>query len=91
MKYIKFTYSNGYCGCDEEVYAAFDDGVDDSEIEEYGCDGLQMYGFYEPDSRFVDEDDYDSEDDYMDAYDEYQENIEVSWEEISKEEFEENA
>ena len=91
MRYIKFTYSNGYCGCDEEIYEAFEDGVSDSEIEEYGYDGIQMYSFYEPDDRFVSEDDYDSEDEYMDAYDEYQENIDVSWEEVSKEEFEEYA
>lgn len=91
MRYIKFTYDNGYCGCDEEVYEAFEDGTDDLEIEEYGYEGIQMYSFYEPDDRFVSEDDYDSEDEYMDAYDEYQENIEVSWEEVSKEEFEENA
>ena len=56
MKYFKITCSNGYCGCDEEWYEVADDSATESDFE---CDDyLQSYGFYEPDARFVDPDDY---------------------------------
>lgn len=92
MKYIKFTCSNGYCGCDEEFYETFNDDVTEDEIEDVGEDLLNnLYGFYEPDDRFVNEEDFDTEEDYLDACDEYSAECSVSWEEISKKEFEENT
>jgi hypothetical protein len=35
MKYVKFIMRNGYCGCDEEEYEAFEDNVSEKEIEDY--------------------------------------------------------
>ena len=87
MKYFKITCSNGYCGCDEEWYEAADDSATESDFE---CDDyLQSYGFYEPDARFVDPDDYDTEEEYLEAYDDYQANICISVEEITEEEYKE--
>jgi len=86
MKYIKFTCSNGFCGCDETFYEKVEDNED---IDMIADEILQNdYGFAEPDGRFVgkwwDDEITDEE------YDEYIENLSVNWEEISKEEYEEN-
>lgn len=92
MKYIKFTCSNNYAGCDENFYETFDDNVTEDDLIEAGEDILRNeYGFYDPDERFVSEYDFDTEDEFSDAYDEYRAECDVSWEEISKEEFDENA
>lgn len=92
MKYFKITCSNGYCGCEEEWYEEMCDDVflsdfDAMILEDY----VQLYAFFEPDSRFVDRDNYETEEEYEEAYAEYQENISVDVEEITKEEYEENA
>lgn len=51
-----------------------------------------MYSFYEPDSSFIgDEEDYDSEEEYWEAVEEYQKNCGYFIEEISKEEYEEES
>ena len=34
MKYVRFTGGNGYCGCDYEEYAAYDDDYDEVLIEQ---------------------------------------------------------
>lgn len=89
--YYKITFSNGYCGCDEEIYEEFNTI---EEAEEYATEYLTcgMYSFYEPDSRFIGYDeDYDSEEEYWEAVDEYQENCTYFIEEISKEEYEEES
>ena len=87
MKYFKITCSNGYCGCDEEWYEVADDSATESDFE---CDDyLQSYGFYDPDARFVDPDDYDTEEEYLEVYDDYQANICISVEEITEEEYKE--
>lgn len=92
MKYIKFTCSNGYCGCDEDIYRVVED---DTDIYSLAKDILENeYSFYEPDGRFLPGasdfndcyyEDYDAE------YDEYMENVSIDWEEITKEEYEENV
>ena len=86
--YIKIVYSNGYCGCDEEEYLEV---ANEKEALIALEDGVCNYGFFEPDSRFVD--DYEiSEEEYETAYEEYQNGCYENsyWEEITKEEYEEN-
>lgn len=88
--YYKMTFSNGYCGCDEEVYEEFNTREEAEEYaEEYLTSG--WYGFYEPDGRFIgDEEDYESEEEYWEAVEDYQENCTYLITEITKEEYEEN-
>lgn len=86
MKYIKFTCSNGFCGCDEEFYEMVEDN---ENIDIIADDILQnAYSFAEPDGRFVDKNWNDEISD--EEYDEYVENLSVDWEEVTKEEYEEN-
>lgn len=69
--FYKITYSNGYCGCDEEEYIKTD--LVGEDLLNYAEDYLiSNYGFYEPDARFVDEEDYDNLDEYYAAVDDYQ-------------------
>ena len=84
MKYWKITYSNGYCGCDEEEYI---EAETIEEAEEKAEDGLTMYSFFEPDGRFVDESDFDTMDEYYVAVEEYQMDIFYEVEEVTKEEY----
>lgn len=96
MNYYFGTYSNGYCGCDEEfllsgnedelkMYKIFEDSIDD------------MYSFIYPDERFLNvyREDYDSEEEYEEAREEAEEEyrdycFENSFlEEITKEQYEE--
>ena len=87
--YYKITFSNEYCGCDEAIYEEFNTEREAAEYaEEYLTNG--MYGFYEPDSRFVgNEEDYESEEEYWEAVEEYQQNCTYFVEKITKEEYEE--
>jgi hypothetical protein len=87
MRYFKVTYNNGYCGCEEEYYI---EAETEEKAIEIANDDIETYGFYDPDSRFVDENDYDNEDDYYQAIEDYQNDIYCDVEEITKEEFEEN-
>ena len=86
--YFRLTYSNGYCGCEETEYAEFEN---ESEAWDYLEEGIYQYGFYDPDDRFVNEDNYDTEEEYFEAVEEYQENIfDYSFvTEITKEEYDE--
>jgi hypothetical protein len=86
--YIKITYSNGYCGCDEYEYVEV---ANENEANEYIRDGINNYVFFEPDGRFIE---------YSDDEEEYEQELEFyqqgcfdysGWEEISKEEYEENV
>jgi hypothetical protein len=86
MKYFRVTYSNGYCGCEEEHYI---EAENEKEVIEIASDNIECYSFYDPDSRFVDEYDYENEDDYCQAVEDYQEDINFDIEEITREEFEE--
>lgn len=88
MKYFKVTYSNGFCGCDEECYI---EAETEEEAIKIADDNIQTYSFYEPDSRFIDEDDYEDENDYYQAIDDYQNDIYCDVEEITRKEFEENV
>ena len=78
--YIKITCSNSYCGCDEDDYFEV---KDKTEINALCNECLDNYSFLEPDCRFID---MDSDEEW----DEYEDGLEVTWEEISKEEYEEN-
>ena len=92
MKYIKFTCSNGYCGCDEEFYEMVED---DTDIYSFAQEILEhAYSFYEPDGRFLahssgfGDEDYPE---YEEDYDKYMDDVCIDWEEISEEEYERNA
>lgn len=87
--YIKITYSNGYCGCDEYEYVEV---ADEKEANEYVNEGVYNYSFFEPDSRFVS--DYDrSDEEYEEEVEYYQQDCfdHSYWVEISEEEYEENV
>ena len=43
MRYIIATYSNGYCGCDETEYWAFEDNITDKDIEEFLYESFSEY------------------------------------------------
>lgn len=77
--FIKITCSNGFCGCDEEYYEVCATPEQANEICE---DILQAYSFSEPDERFCDMDDEDEVENY------YQ-NLECWWDEVSEEEYNE--
>lgn len=51
MKFVKYSYSAGYCGTDEETYAKWDDDATDDEIAKYGedlaWDHVNSYGAQE--------------------------------------------
>ena len=85
MRYYKATMDNGYCGCKEVELFTEPNSV--NVDNQYALDLLQNYSFYEPDSRFVDENDYESDEEYMEAYDEYQAYCTVDIEELSREEY----
>ena len=85
MRYYKATMNNGYCGYEEVELFTEPDSV--NVDNQYAFDILQNYSFYEPDNRFVDEDDYESYEEYMEAYDEYQAYCTVDIEELSREEY----
>ena len=55
MRYYHIQYSNGYCGCDENIYLT-EQELYNASIEEYFSDFIESYNFFEPDSRFCDMD-----------------------------------
>ena len=85
MRYWKITMENGYCGCEEVELVADEDNADlNLNVDGY----LQNYGFAEPDARFIgEEDDYESEEEYQEAYDFYVENLSACVEELTYEEY----
>ena len=90
-KYYKIVCSNGFCGCDEEFY---EEVKNDYNIAEYANDILfNEYSFAEPDERFINRESWDEEitEEKYEEYEEYKENLTVNWEEITKEEYEENC
>ena len=64
MAYFEVIYSNGYCGCDETHYI---EAENEGEAIDIACDEIELYGFYEPDSRFIDRGDYESDEEYYEA------------------------
>ena len=87
--YFKIIFSNGYCGCDEEIYI---EAETLQEVDEYAQDYLvNDYGWYDAVSQFLgDIDDYESEDDYWEEVEDYQVNCTYDIFEITKEEYEDN-
>lgn len=93
MRYFKFTCENGYCGCDEEFYREFEDGVTENEIYAEGDDILvnEYTGFYDWSQCILENvEDYDSEEEYEEAIEEYQAECTYWFEEISEEEYKEH-
>ncbi len=87
MRYIKYHFENGYCGCDEDDVIAFNDDITNDQIDSYLYDDLQEYA-----SGFENvAEGYDYEEGWESAEDEefYYENCDYSWEEITKEEYKE--
>lgn len=96
MNYYFGTYSNGYCGCDEEyLLSGNEEELEMCKIFEDSMDA--MYSFIYPDERFINiyREDYDSEEEYEEAREEAEEEYRdfcfeySSIEEISKEQYEE--
>ena len=87
--YFKIVFTNGYCGCNEEHYIKVES---EQEAKEFFENNIEYYGFFDPDSRFVDEEDYETTEEYFQAIEEYQNSIYESswWEEITEEEYDDN-
>jgi len=86
MKYFKITCSNGYCGYDEEWYEEVEDTV---TANDFNCEGyISNYSFYEPGASIIDPDDYETEEEYEWACEDYQAEISIDIEEITREEYE---
>lgn len=87
MRYIKITADNGYCGCDLEDYCTFPDGTSDQEIEAYAAEAANENAEnfahcaegYDINLGWID----------RDSEQEYYENVTYSWQEITKEQYEE--
>lgn len=98
MRYIKFYGATPFCGTDFEDYEEFEDDTTDEYLNEEAAsrayDNGGMYENIETDYSICRED-YDSEEEYesafSDASDEYYAECTGDWEEVSYEEFLENA
>lgn len=100
IRYIRFTYSNGYCCGDDEEYVAFKDDPTDEYLNEYAQDlaldhaeqyeGDPSFGFPDPEDYADGVDDVDFMDDYDEALEEYEENIEADWETVTREDWKGN-
>lgn len=85
MRYWKITMNNGFCGCEEVELVKT---ADTEDLADCGGEYLQGYAFAEPDARFIgEEDDFDSEEEYQEAYDSYIEELSVDVEELTYEEY----
>ena len=95
MRYIKIEADTPYCGTDMTEYLAFENEVPDEEISEYAEDMANdhhdMYEYLATDH--IDEEDYETIEEYEEAeagaMEDYRESCGWSWEEVSKEEWEE--
>ena len=84
-RYYVFHCENGFTGCDEDFYEAVED---EDDIEEVAKEILHnSYSFVEPDGRFCGKSFDDELTDEEIA--EYEENLNVWYEEISKEQYDE--
>ena len=98
MRYIKFYGGTPFCGTDYEEYEAFKDNITDEELDSESAErsyvNANMYEDIENDYSICRED-YDSEEEYesalSEASDEYYAECSGNWEEVSYEEFLENA
>ena len=85
-KYVKVTFSNGYCGCNQEEYYKCKDTMSDRDIDRGLYEEMtQTYSFYEPDSRFVEE--CDNEEEYQENVEAYQADCSYDWHYVSEEEY----
>lgn len=86
MKYIKFYGGNGYCGCDFEQYEAYEDNITEDALAEIAYDlandNAQSYEYIVTGW----DEDFESEEERENYY----EDVEYGWEEVTKEEYEEN-
>ena len=84
-RYIKFTVSNGYCGCTNEHFEVFEDDMTNEDLDNYGRelarDNAETYAH----AATGWDEDFESEDEEEEYYD----NAECTWVELSKEDFEE--
>ena len=95
MRYIKIEGGTCFCGCDFEEYLKTD--MTDEELDRYcaeaAYENASMYENIERDYSIYQED-YATEEDYDAAIDEatedYYSETSAYWEEITKEEYEEN-
>lgn len=96
MRYIKFSGNAGYCGTDLEQYEAFEDSTTNEALDEYAGDLAHEHGdgYEYLATQGIDEDDFDSEEDYEYALEEAQDNywadVYCTWTEVSEEEYLEN-
>ena len=83
--YFKITYQNGYCGCDEDYCIKANS---EKEAEEYAAEAMpDLYCFFEDASQCLnDMEAYDSEEEYWEEFDYYQENCTFAIRELSEEE-----
>lgn len=85
MQYVRICYDNGYAGCCDEHYLAFDDECTEEYINGFVSEGL--YDYAESYSHVASGwEGFENEED--EEY--YYENCYYDWEFISKEEWEEN-
>lgn len=85
MRYIHFTGGNGYCGCDIDEYQTFEDITDeelDTIADEKAMENGEQYEYVCTG--------WDEEFESEEERDDYYANCSCNWEEISKEEWEEN-
>ena len=87
-KYYVIYCENGFCGCEEEFYEEIEENEDINEIAEEIL--YNNYSFCEPDGRFIDGKSFDDEI-TEEEEEEYKENLNVWYKEISKGEYDANA
>ena len=89
MRYIHFYGSNGYCGCDYNEYLEVEDDTPEYEIdrysEEFAYEWAESYEYVATGWNETWESEEDRENYYEDAV------SNAGWEEITKEDFEENS
>ena len=89
--FIKMTFSNGLCGCTEEIYRKINDNWSNSDLADYAEEYLRNYYSYYEDDRFIDSDNCETEEEYVEAYAEYQDNCYYDYEECTEEEYMDNG
>lgn len=97
MKYVKFEGGNGYCGCDFEEYVAFEDeDFNEKAMDDYAAElahsNAECYDYIVENG--LDEDEYDSEEEWNEArdqaYEDYYAGTDCSWKEVTLKEYLEN-
>ena len=92
MFYFKFTADTPICGTDYIDYRKFEKRPTDAELDEMAEELVRLNAeSYEYIITGWGEDNFDNEDEEAEAIDNYYADCYGSWEEISKEEFEENS